>query len=203
MDLLLLPQQPTAPTTAQDALARLSHDPLGYLRPVLAASTPAAAESLARDAARAHEAATTREGKDAALDLHAALAAWRSSSTRGKGRRRAGGSESDEEEDEEGEEGGPAGGNDNATVLHLLWGHTRESPTPRALRTAQRTAAFLLGRDAPRALSYLKAWAAADPTSDAALSGLVAAYRRQLLRSYVRVHVCTSTSIVSSNHHPL
>lgn len=228
-EVLLLQQTPPAQATttttiaAPAALARLAHDPLGALCPAVAAAAayPAAAsgssnvkdrlEALLKDAARAYQAATTPDGRDGALRLHAALlAAAAVGKARGqqpiKQKRRHGDDEDESEEEETGALGNVAaasseatagatkGGKRAAAVLRLLWEHTHHNnssataappPSPESLQTAHRVATFLLGRDHPRALSYLRMWARADPTSDAALVALVRAYRRQLLRAYV------------------
>lgn len=143
-------------------------------------------EALVQEAARAYEAAATPEGRDAAFALHAPLLAL-GAGKEGQQRRRRGVSEGS---DEEGEEAGASDGgrSKRAGVLRLLREHTQgpiASAGPAALGTAHRVAAFLLGQDHRQTLGYLKMWAAADPTADAAVRALVHAYRRQLLRSYV------------------
>jgi hypothetical protein len=52
---------------------------------------------------------------------------------------------------------------------------------------AWRVLQMAAGSDHPWTLLSLRAWVELDPSSDEALAALVSAYRRQLLRIYVRV----------------
>jgi len=71
-------------------------------------------------------------------------------------------------------------------VCNLVLARCQRHPdSPRAQEIAHSASLLARGQDHKATLRHLKRWQALDPSSDRALAGLLHAYRRQLLRSYV------------------
>jgi len=83
---------------------------------------------------------------------------------------------------------------DRRTVLRAVHANCQTNPdSPRAQQLGYMALKLVKGQDDEEALGFLKRWVRLDPTADEAVGGVVHAFRRQLLRSYVRSTITTFT----------